>query len=66
MKNYIQRFGFDKVAIREALGGNVEMIQAAFYFGDTPQGHNHWWDVSHGIKRLSKRSRQYLNKLLNS
>ena len=57
---------YNKRPIIQALGGNVFKLYGAFAFDDSPQGFNHWLDVANSRKKLSKRSRQYLNKLLNS
>lgn len=57
--------------VRGVLGGavvtsisNDVSLWGAFEWSATPQGFKHWSDITHGRKKLSKRSRQYLNKLL--
>ena len=56
----------NKKAIREVLNGDVAELSAALIWRNSPQGVTHWVDIAFGYKKLSKRSRQYLNKLLNS
>lgn len=56
----------DRDNIRRVLGGEVSLLLDCLFWIRTPQGGIHWQQVYCGNKRLSKRSRQYLNKLLNS
>lgn len=56
----------DKASVREVLNGDVSSLMMAFKWKGSPQGGQHWIDIIANRKKLSKRSRQYLNKLLNS
>lgn len=56
---------FNPIYVQEALNGDALSIMYAFWWRDTPQGFWHWSNIYTGDKRMSKRTRQYLNKLLN-
>lgn len=54
-----------KNAVIAVLGGEREALISAVHWRCTPQGDRHWFEICSGTKRLSKRSRQYLNKLIS-
>lgn len=56
----------DEEALKKAIGGNVEALWYAFTWCFTPQGHEHWESIYSGRRKMSKRSRRYLNKLLSA
>lgn len=52
-------------AALDVLAGDSDALMRALGWSETVQGPLHWCKVFYGQKKLSKRSRRYLNKLLN-
>lgn len=55
----------NRAALQRAVNGEVEGLAAGLHWRGTPQGPWHWAQIFVGEKKMSKRSRRYLNALLN-
>lgn len=55
----------DRDALQRAVNGEVFGLMEGLSWRMTPQGANHWAQVFCGEKKMSRRSRRYLNALLN-
>lgn len=55
----------DRRKLQDVLAGDALGLMLGLHWSRTPQGSKHWAQVYAGEKKLSKRSRRYLNKLLN-
>lgn len=53
------------VALQSAVNGEVHCLMTGLHWGGTLQGRFHWAQIFAGEKAMSKRSRRYLNALLN-
>ncbi len=56
----------DRRAVLDVLAGDRNALMRGLYWNGTVQGAFHWSQVFEGQKKLSKRSRRYLNKLLSA
>lgn len=56
----------DRRKLQDVLAGDTLGLMHGLHWSRTPQGSTHWAKVYGGEKKLSKRSRRYLNKLLSA
>lgn len=56
----------DRRRLQDVLAGDTTGLMLGLHWSRTPQGGRHWSKVYEGQKKLSKRSRRYLNKLLSA